>query len=46
MRLPGDWPALCEQISYDEEGNITGGSFLDYYVPTSLESPNWVPEPA
>ena len=34
-------PALYEEISYDEEGNITGGSFLDYYVPTSLESPAW-----
>jgi carbon-monoxide dehydrogenase large subunit len=34
-------PALYEEISYDEEGNISGGSFLDYYVPTSLESPSW-----
>jgi carbon-monoxide dehydrogenase large subunit len=34
-------PALYEQITYDEEGNITGGSFIDYYVPTSLESPAW-----
>jgi carbon-monoxide dehydrogenase large subunit len=34
-------PALYEEISYDEEGNITGGSFIDYLVPTSLESPSW-----
>jgi carbon-monoxide dehydrogenase large subunit len=34
-------PALYEEISYDEEGNISGGSFLDYYVPTSMESPAW-----
>jgi aerobic carbon-monoxide dehydrogenase large subunit len=34
-------PALYEEISYDEEGNISGGSFLDYYVPTSMESPSW-----
>jgi carbon-monoxide dehydrogenase large subunit len=34
-------PALYEEISYDEEGNITGGSFIDYLVPTSLESPAW-----
>jgi carbon-monoxide dehydrogenase large subunit len=34
-------PALYEQITYDDDGNITGGSFVDYYVPTSLESPNW-----
>jgi carbon-monoxide dehydrogenase large subunit len=34
-------PALFEEIRYDENGNITGGSFLDYYVPTALETPNW-----
>src|SRR4051812_32079587 len=27
-------PALLEEISYDESGNITGGSFMDYLVPT------------
>jgi aerobic carbon-monoxide dehydrogenase large subunit len=34
-------PALYEEISYDEDGNVSGGSFLDYYVPTSMESPSW-----
>jgi carbon-monoxide dehydrogenase large subunit len=34
-------PALYEEITYDDDGNITGGSFIDYYVPTALESPNW-----
>jgi carbon-monoxide dehydrogenase large subunit len=34
-------PALYEEISYDDEGNVTGGSFVDYLVPTSLESPAW-----
>jgi len=34
-------PALFEEISYDEGGNITGGSFIDYYVPTALETPSW-----
>lgn len=34
-------PALYEEISYDDDGNITGGSFIDYYVPTALESPAW-----
>ncbi len=34
-------PALFEEISYDENGNITGGSFIDYYVPTALETPSW-----
>jgi carbon-monoxide dehydrogenase large subunit len=26
-------PALMEEISYDEAGNIQGGSFMDYLVP-------------
>jgi carbon-monoxide dehydrogenase large subunit len=34
-------PALFEEISYDENGNITGGSFIDYYVPTAVETPSW-----
>jgi len=37
----GVGPALYEEISYDEDGNISGGSFLDYYVPTALECPTW-----
>ena len=34
-------PALLEEISYDENGNIQGGSFMDYLVPTAVESPKW-----
>jgi carbon-monoxide dehydrogenase large subunit len=34
-------PALYEEISYDANGNITGGSFMDYYVPTAVETPAW-----
>jgi len=34
-------PALLEEISYDEEGNIQGGSFMDYLVPTAMETPAW-----
>jgi len=37
-------PALLEEISYDENGNIQGGSFMDYLVPTSMESPAWETE--
>jgi aerobic carbon-monoxide dehydrogenase large subunit len=37
----GIGPALYEEISYDEIGNISGGSFLDYLVPTALETPSW-----
>jgi carbon-monoxide dehydrogenase large subunit len=34
-------PALFEEISYDENGNISGGSFMDYLVPTAMETPSW-----
>jgi aerobic carbon-monoxide dehydrogenase large subunit len=34
-------PALLEEISYDESGNMSGGSFMDYLVPTAMETPHW-----
>jgi carbon-monoxide dehydrogenase large subunit len=34
-------PALFEEISYDENGNISGGSFMDYLLPTAVETPKW-----
>jgi carbon-monoxide dehydrogenase large subunit len=34
-------PALYEEISYDDAGNIQGGSFMDYLVPTAVETPKW-----
>jgi carbon-monoxide dehydrogenase large subunit len=34
-------PALYEEISYDENGNIYGSSFTDYMVPTAVETPRW-----
>lgn len=34
-------PALFEEIQYDENGNIQGGSFMDYLVPTAMETPSW-----
>jgi carbon-monoxide dehydrogenase large subunit len=34
-------PALLEEISYDEHGNIQGGSFIDYLLPTAVETPRW-----
>jgi carbon-monoxide dehydrogenase large subunit len=37
----GIGPALYEEIGYDENGNVFGGSFLDYYVPTAVETPSW-----
>jgi carbon-monoxide dehydrogenase large subunit len=33
--------ALMELISFDEEGNCLGGSFMDYLIPTALETPEW-----
>jgi carbon-monoxide dehydrogenase large subunit len=34
-------PALYEEISYDEHGNIYGGTFMDYLLPTAVETPSW-----
>jgi carbon-monoxide dehydrogenase large subunit len=34
-------PALYEEISYDELGNVQGGSFIDYLLPTAVETPKW-----
>jgi aerobic carbon-monoxide dehydrogenase large subunit len=34
-------PALFEEIQYDENGNIQGGSFMDYLLPTAMEVPSW-----
>ncbi len=34
-------PALYEEISYDADGNIQGGSFMDYLLPTAVETPRW-----
>ncbi len=34
-------PALYEEINYDEDGNIQGGSFMDYLLPTAVETPKW-----
>jgi carbon-monoxide dehydrogenase large subunit len=34
-------PALLEEISYDENGNMHGGTLMDYLVPTAMETPAW-----
>jgi len=34
-------PALFEEITYDENGNNQAGSFMDYLVPTAVETPKW-----
>jgi carbon-monoxide dehydrogenase large subunit len=34
-------PALFEEITYDEQGNNQAGSFMDYLLPTAMETPRW-----
>jgi len=34
-------PALYEEIRYDENGTIIGGSFMEYLMPTAMETPRW-----
>ncbi|MEM6345455.1 MAG: aerobic carbon-monoxide dehydrogenase large subunit [Bacteroidota bacterium] len=34
-------PAMYEEFIYDDEGNLLNGTFMDYLVPTAVESPNW-----
>ncbi|MFL5779018.1 MAG: aerobic carbon-monoxide dehydrogenase large subunit, partial [Chloroflexota bacterium] len=34
-------PALYEEITYDELGNNLAGTFLDYLLPTAVETPAW-----
>jgi carbon-monoxide dehydrogenase large subunit len=34
-------PALFEEMSYDENGNNLAGSFMDYLLPTAMETPAW-----
>jgi carbon-monoxide dehydrogenase large subunit len=33
--------AMLEEISYDENGNAWGGTFMDYLLPTAVETPKW-----
>jgi carbon-monoxide dehydrogenase large subunit len=34
-------PALLEEIVYDESGNIMNPNFMDYLLPTAVETPRW-----
>jgi carbon-monoxide dehydrogenase large subunit len=34
-------PALMEEIQYDADGNMYGGTLMDYMVPTAVETPRW-----
>jgi len=33
--------AFMQEISYDESGNVQGGTLMDYLVPTAVETPTW-----
>jgi aerobic carbon-monoxide dehydrogenase large subunit len=33
--------AFMQQIDYDENGNVQGGTFMDYLLPTAVETPHW-----
>jgi carbon-monoxide dehydrogenase large subunit len=33
--------AFMQEIAYDENGNVQGGSFMDYLLPTAVETPAW-----
>ena len=34
-------PSLYEEITYDELGNNLNGTFMDYLLPTAVETPRW-----
>src|SRR6266536_768900 len=34
-------PSLFEEIEYDENGNNLDGTFMDYLLPTAMETPAW-----
>lgn len=34
-------PALMEEMVYDENGNHLTGTFMDYLLPTAVETPSW-----
>lgn len=33
--------AMGQEIAYDEMGNVKGGSLMDYFLPTAVETPVW-----
>ncbi|POR51479.1 carbon monoxide dehydrogenase large subunit apoprotein [Paraburkholderia eburnea] len=33
--------AMGQELPYDEAGNLLGGTLMDYFVPTSVETPHW-----
>ncbi len=33
--------AMGQELTFDETGNIQGASFMDYFLPTAVETPVW-----
>ena len=33
--------AMGQEIAYDKMGNVQGGSLMDYFMPTAVETPLW-----
>ena len=33
--------AMGQEMPYDENGNLTGGSLMDFFLPTAVETPKW-----
>ena len=33
--------AMGQEIHYDEDGNVTTASLMDYFLPTAVETPQW-----
>jgi len=33
--------ALGQELPYDAQGNVLGGTLMDYFVPTAVETPVW-----
>ena len=33
--------AMGQEIAYDAMGNVKGASFMDYFLPTAVETPHW-----
>jgi aerobic carbon-monoxide dehydrogenase large subunit len=33
--------AFMEEIKYDQDGNVFGGNFMDYLIPSAVETPKW-----
>jgi len=32
---------MGQEIRYDDTGNVVTGSFMDFFMPTAVETPHW-----